>query len=60
MTVKVSNNLRSDIEKWISDYVGSGKIPFGHVIICDSKDIWRILFYSSCVSHLSENEIIDK
>ena len=39
MTVQVSNNLRSDIEKWISDYVGSGKIPFGHVIICDSKDI---------------------
>ena len=39
MTVQVSNNLRSDIDKWISDYVSSGKIPFGHVIICNAQDI---------------------
>ena len=39
MGVQVTDDLQIDIETWISSYVRSGKIPFGHVVICNATEV---------------------
>ena len=39
MGAQVTDDLQNDIETWISSYVRSGKIPFGHVVICNASEV---------------------
>ena len=39
MDTQVTDDLKIDIKNWISSYVCSGKIPFGHVIICNATEV---------------------